>query len=76
MPILIVVVCGSWSAHRCAGGWYVIFVNFGHGVEGLIIRARVAVVVARHGTVDAGVGVGAARASVGKLELALALAAP
>jgi hypothetical protein len=54
--VLIVLVCGSWPAHRCAGGWYVIFVNFGHRVEWLIIRARVAVVVARHGAVNAGVG--------------------
>jgi hypothetical protein len=54
--VLIVLVCGSWPAHRCAGSRYVIFVDFGHRVEWLIIRARVAVVVARHGAVDAGVG--------------------
>jgi hypothetical protein len=74
--VLIILVCGSWPAHRCAGGWYVIFVNFGHRVEWLIVGARVAVVVARHGAVDARVRVrvGAARASARKL--ALALAAP
>jgi hypothetical protein len=52
--ILIIVGRRCWPAWRRAGRRYVIFVDFLLRVEWLIVRARIAVVVARHDVDDVG----------------------